>query len=202
MNTAPYEVINPLYTLWWAEVGTAFPLVYEAPGVGWTKIGSGGPLNYGEEGVTVSSPQSVNSYRSLGSAGVRKNFRDTEDAKFKIVLVDMTPEQWYLAYNRNTITTTAAAGAGTAAYKSMGGSRGFTLDTVALLLRAPVSPYVADGNSQYQVWRAQQIGSVEKVSVRGNPVAIALEWDALVDETKSAEEQLWKYVAQTSAIAT
>lgn len=202
LNTAPFEVTNPLYTLYWATVGTPPPLVYEDPGVGWTKIGTGGPLNYGEEGITIELPQSVNPFRSVGSAAVRKNFRDTEDANVRIVLVDLTIEQWHLAFNRNTIAATAAAGAGTAAYKSVGGSRGFTLDTVALLLRAPVSPYVAEGNSQYIFWRAQQTGSPSKVSVRGAPVGIELRWSILVDESKSAEENLWKYEAQTGALLT
>jgi hypothetical protein len=203
MNTSPYEVVNPLYTLYWAAVGAAPPLPWETPGEGYTKIGTGGTLNYGEEGVQIELPQSVNPFRSLGSAAVRKNFRDTEDVKVRITLVDMTIEQWHLAFNRNTITPTAAAGAGTYAYKSIGGSRGFELDTLQLILRANVTPYAAEGFSQYIFWRAQQTGSPSKVSVRGTPVGIQLEWSILVDETQeNDEENLWKYQATTGSVAT
>ena len=49
-----------------APVGTAFPALGVAPGAGWTQLGVNGNKSYGEDGVTVRHPQSVNRIRPAG----------------------------------------------------------------------------------------------------------------------------------------
>lgn len=201
-NTSPLEVINPLYDLYWAAVGATFPLVDAVPDAGtWTKIGTGGFLNYDEEGVSVEIGQELTPWRSLGDAGIRKIFRKSEDAKFGILLVDMTLEQVRHAVNYNAVTT-VAPGVGTAGYKKLGGSRGLSVNTVALLLRASISPYMESGNHQYQVWVAAQSGQPKPVAVKDKPVGYALEWTALVDPSQAEAERQYVIVAQTDAAGT
>lgn len=196
MNTVPYEIIAAPYTAWIAPVGTTFPTLDEDPSELWTKVGTSGALNYmSDEGVTVEHPQTVKYFRSLGDSGPRKGFRDEEDLKVRLVLADLTLEQYALAINQNTVTT-VPAGMGTAGYRKLGFSRGFTVATVALLVRGSVSPYGADWISQYQVWRAQQSGNPSVVYKKADPAGLALEWTALVDPDQDEDERLGILIVQ------
>jgi hypothetical protein len=184
-NSAPYEIIAAPFTVWFAPLGTAFPLINAAPANPWAKIGSSGDLNYLDDGVTVAHSQAMTLFRALGDAGSRKAFRTEEDLMVRLVLADLTLEQYAHALNSNTVTT-VAAGMGTAGYKKIGLSRGFSVATYALLVRGP-SPYGDDFNMQFQVPRAAQTGNPEPVMRKGEPAALALEWTALVDPDAATE---------------
>lgn len=178
-NTEPFEIIAAPFTVWVAPIGTAFPSIDAAPAGPWTKVGSSGDLNYTDEGVTVSHSQAMEFFRALGDSGSRKVFRTEEDLKIRLVLADVSLEQYAHALNSNAVTTTPA-GAGTAGYKKIGMSRGHGVSTVALLVRGP-SPYGDDWALQYEVPLAAQSGNPEPVYMKGTPAALALEWTALVD---------------------
>lgn len=196
-NTSPYEIIAAALTVYFAPTGTAFPAVDEEPSASWTKVGTSGPLNYSDEGVTVEHSQSIELWRALGDSGARKAFRTEEDQKFRLTLVDLTLEQYKLALNNNTITTTAAS-SGVPGTKKIGLSRGQTLHTVALLVRGP-SPYMEDGVAQWEVPITVQTGSPEVVFVRDEPAGLELEWTTLVDpNAASADEYFGRFVAQTA----
>jgi hypothetical protein len=194
INAVPREVIAAPYTLWFADVGAIFPTLDEDPDPDdWTKVGTSGALNYDDgAGVTVAHPQSLNYWRSHGDAGSRKVFRQDEDFKCRIVLADMTLEQYALALNNNAVTT-VNAGVGTSGYKSIGLSRGFGVATMALLVRGAASAYLEQGISQYQIWRASQSGTPEVVFKKADPAGLALEWTALVDPEQAATDPTWAF---------
>lgn len=197
-NTAPYEIIATPFTAYRAPVGTAFPDPDEAPGGSWTKIGTSGDLNYTEDGVTVGHEQEVSMFRSLGSTGPRKAFRTSERQVISLTLADMSLEQYRNALNLNAVTT-VAAGVGTPGTKEIGLSRGLSTEEFALLLRADVSP-AGDGFAmQYEIPRAVEIGSPEVVYRKGDPAALALQFETLEDPNAGTEtERFGRLVIQTA----
>lgn len=202
-NTAPLEIVAAPFDVYRAPVGTAFPLVSAAPSVSWTRIGSNGSLNYDEQGVTIDHGQDFSEFRALGDAGVRKMFRTAEKLAIKFKLYDITLEQYKAALNDNTVTS-VAAGSGTPGYKKLGMSRGFTVATMALLIRGNISPYSTDAafNMQYEIPIAVQIGTPSAIYNKATPVGLDLEWMVLVDpNASSADERFGRIVMQTAAPA-
>lgn len=189
-NSAPHEVIAAPWTAYWAPVGTAFPALHEDPAAAWKKIGTSGPLNYDRaDGVTVIHRQTTAPWRSAGDTGVRKNFRTEEDQLVNLTLVDVTLEQYRASLNFNAVTSTPAS-APAVGQKKIGLSRGSDITTVALLVRADVTPYQEEGVSQYEVPLAQEIGSAEvPLSRPGEPARLRLEFMALVDVDASSEDE-------------
>lgn len=180
-NTVPFEVIAAPYTVYAAPVGTAFPLIDAVPAVAWVKVGTSGDLNYDDEaGVTVEHRQSTTPWRALGDSGSRKIFRTEEDCIVKLKLVDVTLEQYAHALNSNEVTENPGE-------RVVGLSRGFGVATHALLVRAAVSPYQAEGNTQYEIPRAAQVGNPSVVYKKGVPAGLDLEWMALVDPNAATE---------------
>ncbi len=175
----PYEIVGAPLTLWLAPVGTAFPLVNAAPAGAWVKIGTNGTRNQSEEGVTVRHMQSLSKVRPGGALGAVKAFRTEEDLSFSMTLWDITLEQYKLALNAATVTTTAA-GAGTAGFKTMGLSRGLAVTEHALLARG-VSPYDEVMTAQYQVPRCYNSDSPEVAYRKGVPAGLRLTFEALED---------------------
>jgi hypothetical protein len=203
-NTAPLEVIAAPFTVWIAPVGTEFPNVGVAPADPWVKIGTSGPLSYdSDDGVVVEHSQTVNKWRSLGDAGPRKQFRSEEDQLVRLTLVDVTLEQYRYAVNSNIVTSVPAT-TGEAGYKKMGLSRGFTVATMAVLVRGPISPYGEDDwNMQYEVPIASQNGSSQVKYEKANPAKLTLEWSTLVDPSAASEdERFGRLVEQTSDLGT
>jgi hypothetical protein len=75
-------------------------------------------------------------------------------------------------------------------------SRGFSVATVALLVRGP-SPYGDLMNLQFEVPRAAQTGNPQVVMKKDAPAGLALEWTALVDpNASSVAERFGRIVAQ------
>lgn len=199
-NSLPYEVIAAPFVVWFAPVGTAFPLINIAPASPWLKVGTSGDLNYTDDGVTLAHSQEVEKWRALGDVGSRKVFRVSEDMMIRLALADLSLEQYKHALNSNPVTTVAAGG-GNAGYKKVGLSRGASVATVALLVRGP-SPYGDDYNMQFEIPRAAQSGNPEPVMKNGTPAALALEWTALVDpNAASPEERFGRLIAQHQAAA-
>lgn len=201
-NSVPYEIVGLPADIYIAAVGAAFPDIDATPNpAAWTKLGTDGSLNYTPDGVKAGQPQSFNIWRSLGSAAPRKVFRTEEDGKYGVDVADMTLETFAQVMG-NTVTPSTSV-PGTADYKKIGLSRGLTIATVALLIRVTGgSPYMEDGNLQYEIPRAQYTGSPEVTWRRSDPAILAMEWMALVDpDAASADEQLGRIVAQTGETA-
>lgn len=175
----PYEIVGAPLTLWLAPTGTAFPLVNAAPAGTWVLIGTNGTRNQSEDGVTVTHSQTLTKVRPGGATGPVKAFRTEEELMIKLTLWDITLEQYLVALNANTLTTTAA-GVGTAGFKKLGLSRGQTVKEYALLARG-VSPYDEAMTAQYQVPRVYQSASPSVAYRKGVPAGIELEFTALED---------------------
>lgn len=201
MNSQPYEIIGAPAEIYIAAVGTAFPDIDATPNpADWTKLGTDGALNYTPDGVKTSSPQAFNIFRSLGSAAPRKVFRTEEDGKYGVSVADMTMETF--AQVMGSTVATVPAGSGSAGSKWVGLSRGLDIPTVALLIRVLQSPYIEEGNLQYEIPRAQYTGSPETTWKRSDPAVLDMEWMALVDPAAATPaEQLGRIRAQTTESA-
>jgi len=199
MSQAPYEIVAAPFELWVAPVGTTFPLIDEAPESPWTLVGTSGDLNYTEDGVTVSHKQKTDIFRALGSTGPRKIFRSEEDQTISLKLADISLEQYALALNYNTVSTTPA-GVGTAGFKSIGLSRGLDVPQRALLVRGEgASAYGSGWNKQYEVPVAVQTGDPDVVYVKGKPAALALQFTTLEDPDASDDtERFGRIIDQTA----
>lgn len=182
----PYEIVGAPLTLWLAPVGTAFPLVNADPAVAWVKIGTNGTRNQSEDGVTVTHGQTTTKVRPGGATGPVKAFRTEEDLMIELTLWDITLEQYQLALNSNTLSTTAA-GVGTAGFKKLGLSQGMAVREYALLARG-VSPYDEAMKAQYQVARCYQSDSPAVVYRKGVPAGIKLRFEALEDLAAASED--------------
>jgi len=198
-NSVPYEIIGAPFQVYVAPVLTAFPVINAAHAAvlaaGWTLIGTSGNLNYDQEGITIEHTQEVNSWRSLGDSGIRKQFRIQEEMRIRLTLADVTLEQYRRAINDNAVSDTPA-GSGTAGFRTLPLSRGSAIATVALLMRGP-SPYGADWTMQYEVPVASQSGNPTIVWKRGEPAMLPLQFDALVDPNATTEfERFGRLVAQ------
>lgn len=174
----PVEIIATPFTVWLAAVGTAMPVTDAAPGGSWTKLGTSGPLNYGEEGVTIENPQTIVKWRSLGAAAPIAAFRTEEDTIIRLMLHDITLEQYRFALNGNAVATTAA-GSGTAGFKTLSLERGLDVVTYALLARGGKSPYGAAFNMQYEIPIVFESGSPSVVFSKGAPAGLELSFEAL-----------------------
>ena len=203
MSTIPYEIVAQPFTLWVADVGTAFPDIDTAPSGDWTKVGTSGDLNYTEDGVTITHSQSVELWRALGSTGPRKAFRTEEELRIALTVADISLEQYALALNYNTVTTTPA-GVGTPGTKDIGLSRGLEVPQRALLVRgANASPYGTGWALQYEVPIVVQASEPEVVYVKGEPAGLALEFVAIEDpDASTASERFGRIVAQNADATT
>lgn len=198
-NPTPFEILGAPFTLYVAPVGTAFPLIVAAPGVGWTMVGTSGDRNYSEDGVTVAHSQTVNAVRGAGATGPRKAWRTEEDLVVSLVLWDLTLEQYAIAMNGNAVEATAA-GVGTAGFKALGMYKGVQVATMALLIRGDVSAYSAEGKSQYEIPVCYQSGSPEPVYAKGEPAGLSLEFTAMEDPAAaSPDERFGRLVMQHQA---
>jgi hypothetical protein len=195
-NAAPFEIMSAPFQVYRAPLGTAFPDVDVVPATPWVLIGTSGDLNYGPDGVSVQHAQSVNYWRSLGSAGVRKVFRASEDLTISLSVADMSLEMYRLAIESPTIVT-VAGGVGTAGTKSIGLSRGLNVETFALLVKGP-SPYGDDMASQYEIPMCCNGGEPEVVFRMDGPAMLALKFIALEDPSATdPRERMGRLVAQT-----
>lgn len=201
-NSVPYEIVGLPADVYLADVGTTFPDIDATPDPGdWTLLGQDGSLNYTVDGVIMNAPQSFNFWRSLGSAAVRKVFRTEEDFRIGVSVADMTLEVLALVAGNTVQPVTAQPG--TADHKRLGGTRGLTIATFAVLVRVPGgSPYMADGNFDIRLGRAQYTGSGQTSWRRDGPAIVPMEFTALVDpDAADPSEQLVTYLAQTGASA-
>lgn len=194
----PYEIIGAPLTVWLGPVGTAFPLVNAEPSVSWVMVGTRGDRNYSGEGVTVAHQRTFQKARPAGATGPVKAWLDEEELMFRLVLWDISLEQYHRALSSNTLST-VAAGTGTAGYKKLGLSHGAGVQEYALLARG-VSPYDEAMVAQYEVPRCYQSGNPEPTYRKGVPSGLALEWTALEHlAASSSQERFGRIIAQHAA---
>lgn len=194
----PYEIIAGPLKLWLGPTGTAFPLINAAPAAGWTSVGTNNDRNQSADGVTVTHSETLQQVKPGGATGPVKVFREDESLTFKVVMWDMTLEQYTAAINGNPVSTTAA-GTGTPGTKKIGLSKGKIVKEYALLVRGP-SAYDEAYAAQYEVPRCYQSGNAEIVYRKGTPAGISLEFTTLEDlATNIDAERFGRLIMQHQA---
>ncbi|MBS3927094.1 MAG: hypothetical protein KGZ65_00115 [Sphingomonadales bacterium] len=174
---APYEIVAAPLTVYLAAVGTAFPDVDESPGGSWTKLGTSGDKNYSDDGVTVSLPQSIETFTPAGDTVPRKAFRTEEGLEISFTLVDLTPEQVAKVLDDAAITTVAAS-SGVPGTKKIPLRRGLQVANFALLARG-ISSVNDSLACQFEVDSCYQSGEPEPVFNKGEPAGLELTFTAL-----------------------
>lgn len=174
-------VIGGPFTVYRADVGTAFPVLGVAPAAGWNLLGVNGNKSYSEDGVTVRHPQSVNRIRPAGSTGPIKAARTDEDFEVQFTLWDLTLEQYAQALSQQAVTDAGAT-------RAMPIYRGFNIPESALLIRG-TSPYDDTLTMQYAIPRVYTEGAPEIAYVKGQPAGLEFLFVALVDPDAAAGEE-------------
>jgi hypothetical protein len=190
----PYEIIAAPVTLWVAPLGTAFPLISAAPGVGWTRVGINGDRSYENGGVTVTHAKTYDKVRTAGASGPVKANLTEEDLMFGLTLLDITLETYQLALNGNTITTVAPA-SGQAGTKKIGLSESVGRTKEYALLARGLSPYNEALAMQFCVPRCFQSGAPAPVFRKGGTGAgLALQFEALENLAATSEEERFGHI--------
>ena len=181
---APFEIIAAPFIVYHAPTGESFPAIEDAVAGNFSKIGTSGDLNYNEDGVVLVPGQTIETFSALGSTGAVKAFRTNESFAVRFNMVDLTLEEWSLAFNNATVTDTAAGGA--AGHREIDIWQGLDVTLMTILIRGVFSPYGAGWNSQIEIPVAYQSASGEVTFAKGTPAAISLEFTALEDPNASA----------------
>jgi len=188
------NIINGPLELYFAPVGTSFPLVDDDPPTGFTLIGTSGDKNYMEDGVSVAMNQSIEAFRGLGSTTALKAFRTEEDVVITVQMADLTLAEVRRALNENAVTNTVAA-SGIPGKDEINLNRGLTVNTIAILVRGVgKSPQFATGNLQFELDKAYEGGSQEMTFVKGDAAGVLLEFHALEDDSGN----VGRLIAQTA----
>lgn len=189
------NIINGPLELFFASVGTAFPLVDDDPPTGFTLIGTSGEKNYTEDGVSASFNQTVEVFRGLGSTTALKAFRTEEDVVITVTMADLTLAEVRRAFNENAVSNTSAS-SGIPGKDEINIDRGVTVNTIALLVRGiGKSPQFEGGNLQLELEKVYESGSQELTFVKGEAVGVLLEFHCLEDDNGL----VGRLVAQTAA---
>lgn len=190
----PFEIIGAPLTLWVAPIGTAFPTIAAAPGVGWTKVGTNGDRNCENGGVTVTHRKTYDKVRTAGATGSVKAFLSEEDLMFGLTLLDITLEQYQFALNGNTVTTVAPA-SGQPGTKKIGLSEDVGRTREYALLARGLSPYNEALAMQYCIPRCYQSGAPAPVFRKGGTGAgLALSFEALEDLAATNGQERFGYI--------
>jgi hypothetical protein len=193
-NSTPFEMIaTGEVDVYLAPVGTPMPEPSEVPQAPWTRLGKSGGENYDPAGVTIALTQATSELRALKDVETRKIVRTSATKKMSGNVFDLTAEAMAYALNGNAIETTEPGAE--RGYKTIGLSLGSQVTEYALLLRT-VSPYLADGASQWCFPIVVQTGSPSVVYSNNGAAGLAFEWTALVDTTQTAAKRSGWYQAE------
>lgn len=195
-NSTPFDLMVAPATLYYAPVGETFPDLSETPGANWQMLGTSGAKSYADDGVTVRANTSANLIRTLGTVAVRKATISERGFQVEVLVLDATAEVMALGFGLDPdedITDTAAAG-GAVGYRKLELPTSPLPDQFSVLVRADVSPYMADGKSQFEITAAIQTASVEPVYHKTNPFGVRFLWEAI-----DTDDGFVAYLAQDEA---
>lgn len=185
------EIVNGPLELYWAPVAEPFPDVDAAPDGNWALIGSSGSVNYHEDGVTLAFDKSFEVFRGLGNTYPLKTFITETDAFARVRMVDLTLEQFRLAFNNNAVTVDV----GPPEIETVDLDVGSTIVEMALLVRgASKSPQFETGNLQFELNRVVNTGSHEMTFSKGEPAGVDLEFRIMLD----SNDAVGRVVVQTA----
>ncbi len=192
MSEQPFEIVTGPYEVYIAPVGESFAAVTaEPPGGNWVLLGTSGADSTTEDGVTISTPETIERFRSLGGTGTRKAFRTEEDFIVAFMLADMTLEEWVRVLNFNTVSTDSDD-------RTIPLYKGLDVATRALLIRGnDKSPYGTGFNMQFELPRVMPTGAPEVVFVKGVPANLAVEFEALEDLNPASDSERFGRIRAT-----
>jgi hypothetical protein len=191
----PYHYIIAPATIYLAPVGESFPDVDTTPGGNWAKLGTGGDLDLSEDGVTVTSTQSLNQFFGLGSTAPRKVKRAQEGLTIEGSLQDMTLEEFTKLLDEKSVSTGTTSG-GTST-KEINLQQGRAVNEYALLIRTD-SPYGDGKTRQYQIPRVYQASDVAPAYTKDGVAMGSFNFTALRDEDASTEEEVFGQIVDES----
>jgi len=185
-----YEIITGVCGMHIADEGTAFPDVDAEPGVGWTDLGET------QDGVTLNMEQTISEVFTDQSTGPKKAIRTQETLGVAINLVEGTLEN--LALVMGNAITTVAPGASQIGIKSLGLTRGPTVDRYSFLIRGEEqSPYGDSYPIQYEIPVGYCSGSTALAYKKDGNMVIPVELRALEDpDAASVSEKFGRVIAQ------
>ena len=176
------NIVNGPLSLYFAAVGTAFPLIDDDPPTDFTLIGTSGAKNYMEDGVAVAMSQDFEVFRGLGSTTPLKAFRTEEDLVVTVQMADLTLAEVRRALNENAVTNTSAS-SGIPGKDEINLNRGVDVNTIALLVRGiGKSAQFDGGNLQFEFNKVYEGASQEMTFVKGEPAGVLFEFHALEDD--------------------
>lgn len=180
MSDRPEILAAPL-ELWLAPVGTAFPTLSDSPDEPWELIGRAGAENYTDDGVTIRTPQTIETFTPAGTTMPVKAWRTESGVEVSVTVADVRAETLRHAFDGNEIT----AGLDTVEMSLL---RGDQVAEYALLARGQ-SPYATGEPGQFQVPRCiMSSDGVEMVFKKGEPAALALTFTTLKPEGAAADD--------------
>jgi len=179
-------------TAYVAPVGTVMPAVNLAtPAAPWVAIGET------QGGLKAKYDQKIEEITSDQRTGPVKAVRTEESLAIETECLEYTLEK--LAYTLGNTVTDTAEGVGTIGTRSIGMSRGATVDEYAFLFRGS-SPYMDSANAQYEVPRGYFAGAHEVSADKKGNKTIKIEFHALEDlDAVSADERFGKLICQDAA---
>jgi hypothetical protein len=204
VSNKPFEIVAFPYTVWLNVGGTPCPTLKEiekaeeelskgeAGKLGkesggeeyWTRVGTSGALNYNEAGVTLSQPQTIQSFTGAGATMPRKAWRTDESVECAFELVDLSVKQQALVFDNKEIATEAGA-TGTAGHP---GSEKISLYRGPLLynyslIAVGISPEDANYLARYYMPACYQSApTAAKYSLKAGPAMLALQFISIIEE--------------------
>ena len=84
------EIIVAPFSVYLADIGTAYPEVDEDPAAAWGFLGDGGKLSQGDDGLVLTHGQTVDMHKTGGRTGAVKATRSSEELMISFDLVDIS----------------------------------------------------------------------------------------------------------------
>lgn len=185
-----YELIAAPLEVFLAPVGTAFPDLNQEPQSPWELLGKLGDKSYTDDGVSVSLPQTIETFTPAGGTMPRKAWRTEEGVVLSVTVADVSAEIMAKAVNDNEITEASGE-------VSLSLLRGIDVAEYALLARGQ-SPEDGDGKAQFQLPKCYVSSEPEvQYTKGGDPAAVEFEFSSL-DPAEDADEFVYIYEAAGS----
>lgn len=166
-------LVGPL-ELYLAPRGEEFPAPESQPSGNWQLLAKSGIENQDEDGVTVSFPQSIETFIGGGNTMPIKAWRTEEGVEIAVSIADLTLDVLGVALNSNEETEDSGT-------VEMSLYRGIQVAEHALLARG-ASPYDPAGVGQFQVPACITSGEPEITYSKTGVSAVAFNFQALKPE--------------------
>lgn len=178
-------LVGPL-DLYLAPRGEPFPDVGTDPTAGnFVLLGASGTENQDEDGVSVSLPQSIETFVGGGNTMPIKAWRTEEGLEISVTIADLTIDTVKVALNGNDEVESTGQ-------REISLFRGIDVTEYALLATGK-SPYEDDGDGQFQVPAVITDGEPEITYSKGGVSALEFNFVSLLPEGAEMDDFLLVY---------